>query len=204
MLVASDLEATRDVFSGHTHRRIKCRLLFDETRVERHLRSGHRNHRHRLDATGDTEVNLSDGNAIRNDGRSLDTRRAEAVDGHRRNFDGKTRANRDKSSHVHALLSLGECTAENDVFDLSGGHPRARQRGTDHSNSQVVGTRVFERTLYTTTERSTSTLQNDDFTHGGSVSQSAAADKHSLSSCDSKVRRNKHLASERTADEARF
>ena len=102
-----------------------------------------------IDSTppADADVNLAGGDAVGDDRDGLHARRAEAVDGHGRDFDRKAGAHRDQAGDVHALLGLGEGAAEDHVLDLCGGKLRPLQGLANGRDPHVIGPGVFEEPL---------------------------------------------------------
>jgi hypothetical protein len=63
------------------------------------------------------------------------------------------RQQRDQPRHVHSLLALGECAADDHVLDVLGRHAGARDQRLDHLRRQIVGPHLGERALVREVER---------------------------------------------------
>ena len=74
--------------------------------------------RHGFRAAGDGHFSLPRHDALRGDRNRLQSRRAEAIDGHRRRFHRQSRAQRRDTRDVHSLFSLGHGAAQNHVLDF--------------------------------------------------------------------------------------
>ena len=104
--------------------------------------------------------------ALGRHGNRLQAGRAEAVDGHRRDFDRQSGAQGGDAGDVHALLGLGHGAAEDDVFDFFGvklGH--ALERALDGDGGQIVGTGGAQRAFEGASDRGTNGGDDYDFTH---------------------------------------
>ena len=140
--------------------------MIDEPRIGRNFVAAHGDHRHRFGAAGDDHLRAAAHDAFGGHGNRLQSRRAEAVDGERRDLDGQARAQRGDAGHVHPLLGLGHGAAQDDVFDFFGIELRhAFERALDGDGGQFIGTGGAERALVGASHGRADGRSNDDFTH---------------------------------------
>jgi hypothetical protein len=138
-----DVEALGDVLRRLAHPDVDLRELLHGLRVARRVVPAHRDHRHRLGAACNGDIDRSRHDALGGDADRLDTGRAEAVDGHARDLMGKPGEETGDAGHVHALLGLRERAAEDDILDLVLVEFRGLLHdGLDGVSRHVVGPRV--------------------------------------------------------------
>ena len=140
--LARDVEALRQALGGEAHREIRVGIVRYQPGIGRNFIAAHGNHGHGLDAAGDDGLRAARHDALGRHGNRLQAGGAEAIDGHGRDFDGQTGAQRSDARDVHALLGFGHGAAQDHVLDLFGIELRhALQRAFDGHRGQIVGTR---------------------------------------------------------------
>src|SRR5438876_511521 len=99
----------------------------------------------------------------------LQTRRAEAIDGERRDLNRQSRAQRGDASDVHPLLGFGHCAAKDDIvyffrIDLR----YALQSALDGDSTEFIRTRRPQHAFESTSHRCAHRRNENDFTHKNS------------------------------------
>jgi hypothetical protein len=118
-------------------------------------------------AAGDGDVALPGHDSFGGDRDGLQARGAKAIDGHRRNADGQSRAQRSDSREIHSLLRFRSRAPDNHVFDFFRCEAlRSRERFFDHERSQVVRTRRAQSALRRLAHRCPYGAYKDGFSHG--------------------------------------
>ena len=164
--LASDVVTLGQPLGGEAHREIGIGIVRDQPGIGRDFVAAHGNHGHGLDAAGDDGLRAARHDALGSHGNRLQPGRAEAIDGHRRNFDRQSGAQGSDARHVHALLGFGHGAAENHVFDLFGIELRhAFQRALDGHRGQIIGTRRPQGSFVSLADRRAHGTDNYDFTH---------------------------------------
>ena len=155
LLLTADLPLLRYLLSGQPHAIgnahvfIACKHLG----VERWLVAAHGHHAHGFSATSDQHIGLAHTNAV---SRHLDGRHAGCAKAVHRNTANRVikRQPNSDTRHVHALLPLGERTADDGVFNGLRVQRRHLQHGRLHGcHQQIIGTGIFKVTAARTTNR---------------------------------------------------
>ena len=140
--------------------------MIHQPRVGRNLIAAHRNHRHRFCSARYHHFGSAAHDAFGSHGNRLQSRGTEAIDGHSRDLDWKTSAQRCDASYVHALLALGHGAAQNDVFNFLGIKLwNAIERPFDRNGSHFIRTRSSQRTLIRASHGSSDGRNHNDFSH---------------------------------------
>ena len=96
----------------------------------------------------------------------LQAGRAEAIDGNAASCLWQAREGANESRQVHALLSLGECAAKNNIFDQRTIKLRHTLNGClDGYGSQVIGSYIFEYAFVGPPDRRAYRTYNNGFFH---------------------------------------
>ncbi len=124
--------ATRPVLEIHV------RVGLDEARIRRQLVAGHRHHAHRLGASGHGDLRMTEHDALGAIGDRLQTRRAEAIDGHRRCGDRDAGPQAGDTCNVQTLLAFRHRAAENHVLDVVRARRRWRVRDASRMTTEAM------------------------------------------------------------------
>jgi hypothetical protein len=155
--VARDAVALRQVLRRLGHREITGGIAerFPERILERRgrpepeppARAAHdvRRLAHRFGAAHQHHPGLAKADLLRPLGHRLESRRTEAVDGHRRHLDRQADPQPDMTSEIGRVRRGLEDVAEHHVVDLLGGEARARQRFLRGDRGEVGGGALFQR-----------------------------------------------------------
>ena len=143
--------------------------MIHQPRVRRNLVASHRDHRHRFSAARDDHLRAAATNPLRGQRNRLQTRRAEAIDGERRDLNRQSRAQRGDASDVHPLLGLGHSAAKDDIvyffrIDLR----YALQSALDGDSTEFIRTRRPQHAFESTSHRCAHRRNENDFTHKNS------------------------------------
>jgi len=126
----------------------------------------HRHHRHRLHAARYDDVVKACLDRPRGQRNRLKPARAEAVDGHPGGFFRQAAEPADHARHVHALLALGECAAENQVLHRRRIHVRvALQQLSNDLARELIRTPVRQGPLLCAPNRASNRIYDDNLTH---------------------------------------
>src|SRR5438093_11738605 len=90
LLLAADVELTREVFGSESHAQVSVRVVFDKGWIWRDFVTAHRNHTHRFGSTRKNAIGRSRYDAIRCKCDRLQSRRTESIQGHRRDRIGQS------------------------------------------------------------------------------------------------------------------
>ena len=165
-LLPRDAVFLREIFGRQAHVDVGVRKIVHQPRIRRDFVAAHGNHAHGFGAAGDGNVALPGHDSLGGDGDGLQARRTKPVDGHRRDADGQSRAQRGNPRDIHSLLRLGRRAADDHVFDIFGVDALgARQRFLDHQRSQIVRPRRAQRALRRLPHGGPHRTDQDGFSH---------------------------------------
>ncbi len=117
----------------------------DELGVGRDLVAAHRHHAHRLGAAGDRGAALAEHDALGAVGDRLQPGGAEAIDRHRRGFDGNPGTQARDPRDVHALFAFRHRAPDDHIVDQRGIQLRhALECALDGGGAEFVGTHHAE------------------------------------------------------------
>ena len=113
--------------------------------VHRNFVAHHRYHRHAFRARRDYDIVVAGTNAVRCHADRLHAGGTETVDRHGRHRIRQTRQQYANARHVHALLALGHCAADNDIANVARIESRhVRDHALQNMREHVVRADIFE------------------------------------------------------------
>ena len=141
LVCPADSIARGDIFSRQSHAGKCLGHIFHQVGQRRKLKAGHRHHAHRLGAAGNDYFGLACHNSKSAVGNTLHPRRAETVNRLGGNCYWQAGAQRHHTRHIHALLALWKCAAQDDIINIGRVQPFSpAQQFLDHRGGHFIRT----------------------------------------------------------------
>jgi len=147
------------------HGHIDLGAMVHEPGIRRRLESTARRHTHRLAPTGDHHMRRARANPVRRQRDGLQSRAAEAIDGHARNRVRQPRPQQRHARQIVARSALRHRASQDHVLDIVPHLRIAIDQRADHHRGQVVGPRMAQRAARSLPHRRAQTVDDHGVGH---------------------------------------